>query len=191
MSGEAMAKKVLKKVNGRMKFLYRQSRYLSYSLKRMLCNTLIQPHYDFACCSWYPNLTKSLKVKLQTAQNSCMRYCLGLGNRTHIGKSEFEKINWLPVSNRVDQCLAVTAYNFRNKLSPIYMQDIYSLNTSAAYKTRRSIDSLIEPFYKIESSRKSISYLGSRIWNNLPLDIKSSPSTNSFKHALKRDFFKS
>ena len=32
--------------------------------------------------------------------------------------NEFERINWLPVSNRVDQCLSVTAYNFKNALSP-------------------------------------------------------------------------
>ena len=62
MSGEAMARVVLKKVNGKKKFLCRQTRYLSYPLKRMLCNILIQPYYDFACCSWYPNLSMSLKT---------------------------------------------------------------------------------------------------------------------------------
>ena len=191
MSGETMAKKVLKKVNGRMKFLYRQSRYLSYPLKRMLCNTLIQPHYDFACCSWYPNLSMSLKTKLQTAQNSCIRYCLGLEDRTHIGKKEFEKINWLPVSNRVNQCLAVTAYNFKNNFSPKYMNDIFSLRAPTTFRTRKSFDSLIQPFFKKEISRKSIAYLGSKIWNDLNQDIKTSPSTNSFKHALKKNFFKS
>ena len=51
-AGEAMARMALKKVNRKKKLLYKQSRYLSYALKRMLCNTLIQPHYDFACCSW-------------------------------------------------------------------------------------------------------------------------------------------
>ena len=51
MSRELVARMVLKKVNGKKKLLYRQSRYLSYPLKRMLCDTLIQPHYDFACCS--------------------------------------------------------------------------------------------------------------------------------------------
>ena len=86
-SGEAMAKKVLKKANGKKKFLYRQSRYLSYPLKRMLCNTLIQPHYDFACCSWYPNLSMSLKTKLQTTQNSCIRYFWELKYRSHNGKN--------------------------------------------------------------------------------------------------------
>ena len=64
---------VLKKVNWKKKFLYRQRRYLSYPLKIMSCNNLIQLHYDLACCSWYPNLSISLKIKLQPTQNSCIR----------------------------------------------------------------------------------------------------------------------
>ena len=186
-----MARMVLKKVNGKKKFLYRQSRYLSYPLKRMLCNTLIQPHYDFACCSWYPNLSMSLKNKLQITQNSCIRYCLGLKERSHIGKNEFEKINWLPVSNRVDQCLAVTAYNFKNAFSPKYMGDIYSLQISPNIRTRRPTGSFVIPFYKKEIARKSISYLGYKIWNDLNQYIKASPSANSYKHALKGPFFSS
>ena len=39
MSGEAMDRMALKKVNGKKKILYRQSRYLSNPLKIMLCNT--------------------------------------------------------------------------------------------------------------------------------------------------------
>ena len=54
MSGESIAKKALKEINGKGKFLYRKNKYLSYHLKRMLCNSLIQPHFDFACCAWIP-----------------------------------------------------------------------------------------------------------------------------------------
>ena len=149
----------------------------------MLCNTLIQPHYDFACCSWFPNLSISLKTKLQTTQNSCIRYCFELKDGRHIGKSKIEKINWLIASNRVDQCLAVTAYKFKNALSPKYI--------SQNIRTRRSTDSFVVPFYKKEIVRRSISYLGSKIWNDLNQDIKAYPSANGFKHALKRRFFKS
>ena len=163
MSGEAMARMVLKKINGKKKVLYRQRRYLSYPLKRMLCNTLIQPHYDFACCFCYLNLSMSLKTKLQTTHNSCIKYCLGLKDRSHIGENKFEKINWLPVSNRVDQCLAVTAYNFKNALSPKYMDEIYSLRISTNSRTHSSTDSFFPPFYKREITRKSISYLWSKI----------------------------
>ena len=139
MSGESMAKRTLKKINGKMKFLYRQNSCLSYHLKRMLCNSLIQPHFAFACCAWYPNLSMSLKNKLQTAQNACIRLCLGMERRNHIELNHFEKINLLQVKNRVDQCIAVMAYNFKNNLSPVYMSDIYSspfIKTNKNKKTR-------------------------------------------------------
>ena len=84
LSRQEMALKVLKKVNGRLRFLYRQGKYLNPQLRRMLCNTLIQPHFDYACSAWYPNLTKGIKNKLQIAQNKCIRFSLFLGNREGI-----------------------------------------------------------------------------------------------------------
>ena len=62
LSGEEMALKVLTKVNGRLRFLYRQGEYLNQRLRRMLCNTIIQPHFDDASSAWYPNLCKGLKI---------------------------------------------------------------------------------------------------------------------------------
>ena len=31
----------------------------------MLCNALIQLHFDDACHGWYPNLTEKMKKKIQ------------------------------------------------------------------------------------------------------------------------------
>ena len=59
-------------------------------------------HYDFLCCSWYPNLLMPLKIKLHTTKNSCIRYCLGVKYRNFIGKNELEKIKWLTVSTCVN-----------------------------------------------------------------------------------------
>ena len=110
LNGESMALKVLNKVNSKLKFLYRKNKFLTPSLRRLLCNALIQPHFDYACSAWYPNLNKALKKKLQTAQNKCIRFCLLLGNREHIGIAEFEKINWLNINDRFEsmpQCICV------------------------------------------------------------------------------------
>ena len=49
MSGVPMALKVINKINGKLKFLYRKNRFLSPELRRMLCNALIQAHFDYAC----------------------------------------------------------------------------------------------------------------------------------------------
>ena len=123
----------------------------------------------------------SLKNELQTAQNTCIRFCLGMERRSHIGLNHFGKINWLSVKSRVDQYIAVTAYNFKNNLSPVYMSDIYTLNSSLVLKTRRSVDSLVEPIYVKEISRKSILYLGSKIWNDLDKNVKTSKKKNKIK----------
>ena len=75
LSGDAMATKALGKINGRLKFLYRKQGFLTPYLKRLLCNALIQPHFDFAGLAWYTNLKKILKKKVQITQDKCIRFC--------------------------------------------------------------------------------------------------------------------
>ena len=48
------------KINGTFKFFYKKNRFLSPKLRRMLCNVVIQPHFDYA---WYLNLTGKKKNK--------------------------------------------------------------------------------------------------------------------------------
>ena len=38
----------------------------------MLCNAIIQPHFDYACSAWYPSLNEKLKKKIEIAQNKCI-----------------------------------------------------------------------------------------------------------------------
>ena len=83
-----MAVKVLNKVNSTLRFLYRKQSILNGPLRRLLCNALIQPHFDYASQAWYPNLTKTLSIKLQHAQNKCIRFCLNLDNRAHLQKKK-------------------------------------------------------------------------------------------------------
>ena len=61
MSGESMANKVTSNVNARLKFLHWKNKYLTPNLRRLLCNVLIQRHFDYPCSAWYPNLSKKLK----------------------------------------------------------------------------------------------------------------------------------
>ena len=83
------------KINSRLRFLHRNNRYLTQSLRRLLCNSLIQPHLDYASLCWFPNLTEKFKKKVQVAQNKCVRFCLHLDNRSHIGLTHLREINWL------------------------------------------------------------------------------------------------
>ena len=75
MSAETIALSVINKINNKVKFIYRRNRFLNPTLRQLLCNALVQPHFDYACSAWYPNLTKKLKNRIQASQNKCMRFC--------------------------------------------------------------------------------------------------------------------
>ena len=92
-----MALKTIKKINQKLKFLYRKNRFLAPELRRLLCNAIIQPHFEYACSAWYPILTQKLKKKLQVMQNKCIRFCLQLDKMSTTSHKEFKDLNWLPV----------------------------------------------------------------------------------------------
>ena len=162
------------------------------SLFSLQCNTIIQPHFDYASSAWYPNLGKGLKNKLQIAQNKCIRYCLYLGNREGIRHKHFKEINWLPITDRVDQFIAVSAYKFSKGLAPKYMNDVFKRNPSLHQRhTRYSDESkLITPHRKYDYGQNCLSYRGATIWNSLEISIKEAKSCNTFKHLVKARFFR-
>ena len=188
LSGESMATKVIGKINGRLKFLYRKNKFLTSSLRRLLCNALIQPHFDYACSAWYPNLTQKLSKKLQTTQNKCIRFCLQLGNRSHIGAREFKQIDWLPVKERFNQCVCSTVFKFVNKTCPVYMKEMFS-TFDQDNSTRISALKLRQPCRKTAKGQGGLSYLGPFIWNNIDKKCKLNTNLNTFKHEVKKTFF--
>ena len=74
----------------------------------------------------YPLLNKRQSKRIQIAQNKCIRYCLNLDNKAHIGTNEFLKINWLPPKKELNNAFAPTSLNFLIKCL---------LNTQLKYST--------------------------------------------------------
>ena len=87
-------------------------KFLTPRLKRLLCNALINSHFDCGYTLWFPLLNINLKNKLQTAQNKYIRLCLGLPPHSHIVAIHLLEINWLP--ERVESCIATTVFKCRD-----------------------------------------------------------------------------
>ena len=108
LSGESLPLNVVSKVNTCLKFFNRKIMFLSSQLKWLLCNVLIQPHFDYACSEWYTNRNKKFKTKLLNLQNKFVVFCLRLDKGVHVEITDLKKINWLPVDYRFRQCIAGT-----------------------------------------------------------------------------------
>ena len=53
LSGNSMGNKVIKKVNGGLKFMFRKKDFLNFKERKMLCCAMLQSHFDYAVNTFY------------------------------------------------------------------------------------------------------------------------------------------
>ena len=61
----------------------------------------------------------------------------------------------------------------------------FDFNRLHFHNTRNRND-LLPPFERLNTTQQSVMYNGSRIWNELPDTMKTSPSISIFKYRLKQ-----
>ena len=101
LSGDSIASNVIKKANGRLKFLYMHSNCLNFKLRKTLTSALIimyvhlgtQPCLKSTKTSFKSFKTKSLFVLL----------IMGARPRTHIDQNELGNVDMLSSQDRVVQ----------------------------------------------------------------------------------------
>ena len=169
------------KIHAKLKFQYHQAG----TYRRLLSDALIQPHFDYRCSSWFPLLKENLKLKLQKAQNKCIRFSLNLPPRSLINPSYFRKINWLVVSDRVEYCIANTVYKYWNRTVPGYIHEMFK-PSHCRYSTRSQMAFDI-PRQKTNTGQKSLSFFGPKIRSKIGPSIKTVRTSSSFMHAIKKN----
>ena len=150
----------------------KQNKRETPELRRMICNALIQPYFDFLFTAWYPNLTKKTKNMIQIMQNNYIRFCLRSDKMQHISLTEFRSINCLPTKERTHQCKNAITFNFDNRNYPFYLNGIFEFAPHCRIDTRNSFAKLKHPFLKTNTGQKTLSYIGPSLWNYLPQNIK-------------------
>ena len=114
---------------------------------------------------------------------------LKLNNRSSIKSEDFEKINWLPIHERISQYSLCSIYNFFAKNCPNYFNEIYVPLETNGVHTRSSYQKLDVPHPKTNVRKKALSYVRPSLWNNLSKTLKTSTSLNTFKHNIKKHYF--
>ena len=160
-----MALNVVNKINNKLKFLYRKNSFLMPALRKLLHNALTQPHFDYAFSTWYPNLTRKLKHRIQTTQNKCMNFCLQLDKLKDTPHEELECLNWLPAT-WFKQCVNIIIFKYFNEQCPNYLNEVFNVAIEDKFQLRGSFQKLKCPFHKTNTSQLALSYVGPTFWKN-------------------------
>ena len=115
--------------------------------------------------------------------------CLKLNNRDHVGVKEFREINWLPTKERFEQCVCANIFKFFKNMSTTYTSELYQ-PSNHGHNTRRSNCRPQLPYKNTSYGHEALSFLGPKLWNNLLAKIKSNSNISTFKHDIKKLYFK-
>ena len=187
LTGVNMAQKVLTKINQRIRFISRISRFLDKRALQTLAGALVQSLFDYACTSWYSSTHKKLKNKLQTSQNKLVRLVLKLPARAHLESSHFARLGWLKVDDRVSMIKLCLVKRIVQGEVPKYLCNYFnSIRDHHQYSTRGSSTDFIPYKFKSMMGKESFLYSAAKQWNSLPKQIKTLPSLATFKKQVKK-----
>ena len=110
----------------------------------------------------------------------------------HALKTLFSELNWLTFPQRVQYHTCTMVYKALNGLAPEYIGDIFTKVSESHMRNLRSVDNdlLRVPSSRTSYYENSFTISSAKIWNELPLDIRSISALNSFKNTLKAHLFK-
>ena len=108
---------------------------------------------------------------------------LSLAKMVHILQNEFKKQNWLPISDRINQCVFSIILKFVNDIGLTYLNEVFQWATECNRSLRNDCRKLKQPFTKTIAGQNSPSFLGPSKRNKLLKLMKKLSDT--FKHKLK------
>ena len=180
--------------NYKMRMFGRIRPFLTYEAAKTVAVALIQSKLDYCnSCLW--GIDDGQVHRLQVVQNTAARIVSRTRKRDHISPV-LKSLHWLPMSERIEHKVISLTYQCYNNEAPEYLGNLlreHRLFTSMALRSS-SQARLYEPSNKedagnVKHGQRSFSFTAPRLWNKIPLKLKTSGSLKSFKHGLKSFLF--
>jgi exonuclease III len=154
----------------------------------VIAHALISSRLDYANSLLYGSPDTTL-IKLQRIQNTLARIVLQSSHHSH-SHTLLQQLHWLPVHSRIRFKMATITYKALSTSSPQYLASILHQQQTTRYTTRSSDQQfLFRPRSRTNFGSRSFRCAAPSIWNAIPLHIRSAPSIDSFKRALKTHYF--
>ena len=143
------------------------------------------PHFDY-CDVLLSDLSSELSVKLQRAQNMCVRYVCNIRRYDHISPS-FASLSWLRLKERRTLHSLSLLFRILHTSTPNYLSSRFSyLYSNHDVNTRSLIcGTLSIPLHRTSCYSSSFTVSTSRQWNSLSQSIRGCKTINTFKNSLK------
>jgi len=171
------------KAYGSLRRIYLYRRFLTSSVRKILCESLVLSHFNFCDVVYGPCLDANTAMRIQRVQNSCLRFIYGIRRRNRISYT-LKLAKWLNMDQRRYLHLICFFHKVLIFKTPPYLFTRLSYRTDIHNLNLRHRGLLCIPRYRSTFFRRSFSYLIASSYNKVPNDFKVL-RLSSFKYRLK------
>jgi hypothetical protein len=163
---------------------------LGQEVTARLVSAFVLSRLDY-CNAILIGLPASTLAPLQRVMHAAVRLVCDLKPFDHISES-IRTLHWLPIKQRIDFKVCLLVHQTINGRAPPYLQDL--ITPSVSVLRRSTLRSASHHDLVLQSSHRKLgdrafSVAGPRIWNSLPIELKTITDTSVFKRKLKTFLF--
>ena len=101
------------------------------------------------------------------------------------------KLHWLPLNYRIHFEILLLVYKCLNGLAPIYLSELLRYSNSPRLLRSSSQNFLVVPRSRSKAhGDRAFSVVASKLWNQLPPELRGVTSVDQFRKHLKTYLFK-
>ena len=158
-------------------------KHFPQNILKMIYNSIISPYFQYCNLAWNSSATYSI-LRLYRLQKRAVRIISHANFLAHT-KPLFNNLNMLNIFDFSDYEIATFMYLCFKNYIPNSISEFFCYNADVhSYKTRGASNFHL-PKVRTSLAKNCIFFKGPKIWNSLPVYIKTSPSLNVFKKRYK------
>ena len=177
-----------KKISSKIGILRRVKPFLTIDLSKTMFNAIVLPHFTYCDIIWASSDETNIS-RLQKLQNTCARVILNDNRRSHV-QPMLDSLSWMPIIDLIKYHTLVAVYKCTHGLVPSYLHNTFmQISRIHSYSTRQAnLAHLYTRKPKLTKFKRSFTYRGVTLWNELPEHIRNTEILNYFKTKLTTFF---
>jgi len=170
-----------KKANQKLSALTRLSSFMTFDQRKLIFNAFIRSHFSYCPLVWMFH-SRKLNNKINHLHERSLRIIFQDFHSTF--EELLKKDQSVTIHQRNLQYLMIEFYKIINGLSPKLMSENFQISEKQ-YDLRKTLPLKEQKIRTVKYGSETVSFIGNRLWRDLPNNIKQCSSLSNFKKNIK------
>ena len=172
-----------KRASQKLNALARVSPYISVEKRKILFNAFFLSQFNYCPLVWMCH-NRSYNNRINRLHERCLRTIYN--DKQSSFEQLLDKDGSVSIHHKNVQFLLIEMFKIKNNIAPKILTEIFKLKPECRYNLRTANQFQVPKVKTTNFGSESLSYLGPKLWNELPSRLQDIESLTSFKKTIKK-----